>query len=329
MKRVVWVKRVVWASCLFIGIHSCSEEKELDTRINNVLEKTQTIAARQQALTLFTTPWNSRTPGRTQPFGEGSEMGLYITSGKTGEVYKGIEAYKRQKAVAMSENGRLRWTLQEPVYLDSEPVLVYAYSPYPAERPDQASETFRSSVDPAHLPLRISPDASQTPSYRYGTHSVGQKEVNGRSPVALLTMKHALSFISFRIAQASETQGSFLLEAVEIGNQGEACALWGEGMLDITTGQIARTTPLARPTRLTLPEPLLLTSAYSEELLLKVIPTEGPIQAETVEACFFINQKPYFFSLPASARWKKGYTYAYQLLFQDHTLRLTQTTIGK
>lgn len=330
MRKFVWAKKFVWASCLFIGIYSCSEEKEFDNRVNNELEKIKKIVPRQKVLTLFTTALPGCTPQRMQPFHEGSELALYITSKKTGKVYKGIEENTLRKAIAILENDRLSWKQDEPVYLDSEPVIVYAYYPYPAEKQVKESEaTFYSSIDSIHIPIQISPDASQTPSYRYGSHATGQKEVNEGSPVALLTMKHALSFISFRIAQSSETKGSYLLGAVQIGNRPGKQVLAGEGILDIKTGKMTKAIPLSFPTRLSLPEPLLLTSTYSKELLLKVIPPEDLIKEGEVEVCFFINQKPYLFSIPAATQWEKGCTYTYQLLFHGDSLRLIQTTIEK
>lgn len=66
----------------------------------------------------------------------------------------------------------------------------------------------------ASIPVKISPDATQTRDYMYGTHALGQKAVNSISPMVLLNMEHALSLISFQVNLEKTEEEIYELSAV-------------------------------------------------------------------------------------------------------------------
>ena len=98
--------------------------------------------------------------------------------------------------------------IMSDIYLNEEPVTVYAYYPYQSQ----------VDFDPENIPVRISPDASLTKDYMYGIQASGQRAVNQISPVALLNMNHTLSLLSFQLRITPEAEGCFLLHAIQIGN---------------------------------------------------------------------------------------------------------------
>ena len=140
--------------------------------------------ARKSVLEMTTRSYTAGSSVFTEILPEGSEIGLFITYGNQDSLYKGASLYKNVKSKAVgSSKGSLKWKQTPQVFLRSNrPVMIYAYSPYKVQIP----------LDPTSIPIKISPIAAETPSYKYGRLSQGQKEVNRKSPLAKLSMNYAL-----------------------------------------------------------------------------------------------------------------------------------------
>lgn len=152
------------------------------------------------------------------------------------------------RAEAFLVNNKLNWRQSPDIYLNEEPVTVYAYYPYQSQ----------VNFDPENIPVRISPDASLTKDYMYGIQASGQRAVNQISPVALLNMNHTLSLLSFQLRMTPEAEGCFLLHAIQIGNKAGGTALCFRGKMNIKTGNIGGCAGTNASTRLKLNTPRML-----------------------------------------------------------------------
>ena len=186
--------------------------------------------ARKSVLEMTTRSYTAGSSVFTEILPEGSEIGLFITYGNQDSLYKGASLYKNVKSKAVgSSKGSLKWKQTPQVFLRSNrPVMIYAYSPYKVQIP----------LDPTSIPIKISPIAAETPFYKYGRLSQGQKEVNRKSPLAKLSMNYALSLLSFEIYQDSNINGLFKLTSIQIGNRAGGNTLQYTGTMDIVTGNI-------------------------------------------------------------------------------------------
>ena len=195
--------------------------------------------ARKSVLEMTTRSYTAGSSVFTEILPEGSEIGLFITYGNQDSLYKGASLYKNVKSKAVgSSKGSLKWKQTPQVFLRSNrPVMIYAYSPYKVQIP----------LDPTSIPIKISPIAAETPFYKYGRLSQGQKEVNRKSPLAKLSMNYALSLLSFEIYQDSNINGLFKLTSIQIGNRAGGNTLQYTGTMDIVTGNIKGTPGHTRP----------------------------------------------------------------------------------
>lgn len=215
-------------------------------------------------------------------------------------------------------NNKLNWSQSPTVYLREEPVSVYAYYPYQSQ----------VNFDPENIPVRISPDASLTKDYMYGIQASGQRAVNRISPVALLNMNHTLSLLSFQLRLTPETEGCFLLHAIQIGNKAGGTALCFRGRMNIKTGNIGGCAGTNASTRLKLNSPRMLKKIPDEPQQLMVIPTSHIRTDGDVEVLFTINETTFKYKVPADTKWEKGKRYIYDLLFngKDITLENVSTS---
>lgn len=278
---------------LTMGIYGCSSDNTLQ---------------------IITRTLTSQTPDFIQAFTEGSVIGLHITNGEIGQLYNELPDYKNTKAKAVSTDGRIRWQQTPEISLGSNPATVYAYYPYQPQ----------VNLDPTQIPVSVSPDATQTPDYMYGTHAIGQKKVNSISPIVCLSMNHALSLISFQLKQDKQVAGPTTLTAVQLGNKAGGTTLPGRGTLNIRTGRITSTVGINATTRLETHK--TLSCSFCNDMHIKVIPTSRAIQYGEVEALFIIDGKRYKYIIPSGTEWKKGHRYLYKLVFDGTTLRSSQVT---
>ena len=190
----------------------------------------ENLGMKEQPLRIITKVLTTKSPNFMQEFTRGSVIGLHVVSESTGNIYDSNPDYKNVRAEAFLVNNKLNWRQSPDIYLNEEPVTVYAYYPYQSQ----------VNFDPKNIPVRISPDASLTKDYMYGIQASGQRAVNQISPVALLNMNHTLSLLSFQLRMTPEAEGCFLLHAIQIGNKAGGTALCFRGKMNIKNRKYRR-----------------------------------------------------------------------------------------
>lgn len=278
----------------------------------------ENLGMKEQPLRIITKVLTTKSPNFMQEFTRGSVIGLHVVSESTGNIYDSNPDYKNVRAEAFLVNYKLNWRQSPDIYLNEEPVTVYAYYPYQSQ----------VNFDPENIPVRISPDASLTKDYMYGIQASGQRAVNQISPVALLNMNHTLSLLSFQLRITPEAEGCFLLHAIQIGNKAGGTALCFKGKMNIKTGNIGGCAGTNASTRLKLNTPRMLKKIPDEPQQLMVIPTSRIRTDGDVEVLFTINETTFKYKIPANTKWEKGKRYIYNLLFngKDITLKNVSTS---
>lgn len=278
----------------------------------------ENLGMKEQPLRIITKVLTTKSPNFMQEFTRGSVIGLHVVSESTGNIYDSNPDYKNVRAEAFLVNYKLNWRQSPDIYLNEEPVTVYAYYPYQSQ----------VNFDPENIPVRISPDASLTKDYMYGIQASGQRAVNQISPVALLNMNHTLSLLSFQLRMTPEAEGCFLLHAIQIGNKAGGTALCFRGKMNIKTGNIGGCAGTNDSTRLKLNTPRMLKKIPDEPQQLMVIPTSRIRTDGDVEVLFIINETTFKYKIPANTKWEKGKRYIYNLLFngKDITLENVSTS---
>ena len=276
----------------------------------------ENLGMKEQPLRIITKVLTTKSPNFMQEFTRGSVIGLHVVSESTGNIYDSNPDYKNVRAEAFLVNYKLNWRQSPDIYLNEEPVTVYAYYPYQSQ----------VNFDPENIPVRISPDASLTKDYMYGIQASGQRAVNQISPVALLNMNHTLSLLSFQLRITPEAEGCFLLHAIQIGNKAGGTALCFKGKMNIKTGNIGGCAGTNASTRLNTPR--MLKKIPDEPQQLMVIPTSRIRTDGDVEVLFTINETTFKYKIPANTKWEKGKRYIYNLLFngKDITLENVSTS---
>ena len=278
----------------------------------------ENLGMKEQPLRIITKVLTTKSPNFMQEFTRGSVIGLHVVSESTGNIYDSNPDYKNVRAEAFLLNYKLNWRQSPDIYLNEEPVTVYAYYPYQSQ----------VNFDPENIPVRISLDASLTKDYMYGIQASGQRAVNQISPVALLNMNHTLSLLSFQLRITPEAEGCFLLHAIQIGNKAGGTALCFKGKMNIKTGNIGGCAGTNASTRLKLNTPRMLKKIPDEPQQLMVIPTSRIRTDGDVEVLFTINETTFKYKIPANTKWEKGKRYIYNLLFngKDITLENVSTS---
>lgn len=272
----------------------------------------ENLGMKEQPLRIITKVLTTKSPNFMQEFTRGSVIGLHVVSESTGNIYDSNPDYKNVRAEAFLVNYKLNWRQSPDIYLNEEPVTVYAYYPYQSQ----------VNFDPENIPVRISPDASLTKDYMYGIQASGQRAVNQISPVALLNMNHTLSLLSFQLRITPEAEGCFLLHAIQIGNKAGGTALCFKGKMNIKTGNIGGCAGTNASTRLKLNTPRMLKKIPDEPQQLMVIPTSRIRTDGDVEVLFTINETTFKYKIPANTKWEKGKRYIYNLLFNGKDITL-------
>ena len=278
----------------------------------------ENLGMKEQPLRIITKVLTTKSPNFMQEFTRGSVIGLHVVSESTGNIYDSNPDYKNVRAEAFLVNYKLNWRQSPDIYLNEEPVTVYAYYPYQSQ----------VNFDPENIPVRISPDASLTKDYMYGIQASGQRAVNQISPVVVLNMNHTLSLLSFQLRMTPEAEGCFLLHAIQIGNKAGGTALCFRGKMNIKTGNIGGCAGTNASTRLKLNTPRMLKKIPDEPQQLMVIPTSRIRTDGDVEVLFIINETTFKYKIPANTKWEKGKRYIYNLLFngKDITLENVSTS---
>lgn len=273
------------------------------------------INPKRAELRISTRAFTGNPLGRKEIYFPGDEIGIYLSNHPVTQVPPDGCSYNNLKVSAVNDShGNLYWHIEPPLYVDAHPVRLYAYSPY---RPAYG-------FPPATIPLTIAFDASRTPDYRYGSLTSGHRRVDHLSPIAQLSMKHALVTLSFRIRSEEEIGQDMYLEAIQVGNKAGG-SLWNrKALLDICTGDLATVPSSTGATRLTLGQ-VRLTPTGSSGYEIRVLPLSRPAEAEEIEFRFTINQRTYSCFLPPNTCWKRGYKYVYEITFNGEHLSLKQT----
>lgn len=279
----------------------------------------ENLGMKEQPLRIITKVLTTKSPNFMQEFTRGSVIGLHVVSESTGNIYDSNPDYKNVRAEAFLVNYKLNWRQSPDIYLNEEPVTVYAYYPYQSQ----------VNFDPENIPVRISPDASLTKDYMYGIQASGQRAVNQISPVALLNMNHTLSLLSFQLRMTPEAEGCFLLHAIQIGNKAGGTALCFRGKMNIKTGNIGGCAGTNASTRLKLNTPRMLKKIPDEPQQLMVIPTSRIRTDGDVEVLFIINETTFKYKIPANTKWEKGKRYIYNLLFNSKDITLENVSTSE
>ena len=279
----------------------------------------ENLGMKEQPLRIITKVLTTKSPNFMQEFTRGSVIGLHVVSESTGNIYDSNPDYKNVRAEAFLVNYKLNWRQSPDIYLNEEPVTVYAYYPYQSQ----------VNFDPENIPVRISPDASLTKDYMYGIQASGQRAVNQISPVALLNMNHTLSLLSFQLRMTPEAEGCFLLHAIQIGNKAGGTALCFRGKMNIKTGNIGGCAGTNASTRLKLNTPRILKKIPDEPQQLMVIPTSRIRTDGDVEVLFIINETTFKYKIPANTKWEKGKRYIYNLLFNSKDITLENVSTSE
>ena len=279
----------------------------------------ENLGMKEQPLRIITKVLTTKSPNFMQEFTRGSVIGLHVVSESTGNIYDSNPDYKNVRAEAFLVNYKLNWRQSPDIYLNEEPVTVYAYYPYQSQ----------VNFDPENIPVRISPDASLTKDYMYGIQASGQRAVNQISPVALLNMNHTLSLLSFQLRITPEAEGCFLLHAIQIGNKAGGTALCFRGKMNIKTGNIGGCAGTNASTRLKLNTPRMLKKIPDEPQQLMVIPTSRIRTDGDVEVLFIINETTFKYKIPANTKWEKGKRYIYNLLFNSKDITLENVSTSE
>lgn len=275
------------------------------------------ISSENKPLEITTRILTTKSVSFVQQYADGAVMGLHITNGKAGQLYHRNSEYKNIRVEANTINNKLKWQQTPTVLLNTESATVFAYYPY------QSQKNFNA----LRIPVHISPDATQTNDYMYGTQATGQKAVNNASPYAILNMNHALSLIAFEVSLSIKGTDSYKLKSIQIGNKAGGTALFNYGTMDISTGQITGAIRTNASTRLTLADPVSLTQIPHSEQQLMVIPIVDPIKKGEIEVLFVINGHTFNFLIPAKTKWEKGKKYLYKLNFNGKNLMFKEVSI--
>lgn len=305
------MKRILLFAGLEIGAYGCTTDSEFISA-EQVLANTKPLEIVTQSLT-------PPSLNLSQQFSEGAEIGVFVYSAHTQTIYKQREEYKNVKAKAVEQKGKIGWQKEPEIWVDAEPAEILAYAPYRQE----------AGRDARRIPVRMAQDAARTLPYMYGTHTPGHKKITNLSPLVWLNMNYALSQITFQIAREKKTSGSCLISSIRIGSAAGKSLLFNEGLLDLATGEITGRPAANTFTRLQLPQPVPLASDYRLLPGIKVFPTPRKTKPKEIEAVFTIDDKVYSFLFPENTRWKKGYTYTYQLLFSGNSLTLKKVTVSE
>lgn len=253
-----------------------------------------------------------------ETFTKGAEIGLFISDSNPNSLSKEPLLHENVKSKAtLSPKGKIKWIQNPEIFLESNrSILIFAYYPYQEQ----------SHMNPTLIPIHISPTAKETPDYRYGRLSQGQKEVSNLSPIAKLSMKYALSLLSFELYLGYGINNEFKLASIQVGNLAGVNTLPFRGTMDIRTGVVTGIPSPYKATRLTLDKVSILHHTYAEEHAILIFPTNTPLEDKAIEFLFFINGKNHKYIPPRGTYWKKGYKYHYSFLFTGNEIKLIRVT---
>ena len=144
---------------LISGLAGCSHESNFSA--------IESISAKEKPLKIITRILTTKSANFVQEFKEGyGNRTADYTRKATGGLYDEDSDYINVKAEANLISNKISWRQTPEVTLNFDPATVYAYYPYQSQM----------KLGTASIPVKLSPDATQTRDYMYGTHALGQKE---------------------------------------------------------------------------------------------------------------------------------------------------------
>lgn len=211
----------------------------------------------------------------------GQEMNVFVKS------YSSIDAANLRDNVKGTLGNDGIWTLSPEIYLDEKQQYAYFLAAYP----------FVSGANPKEYPV----DLTQQKDVLYSGSIV---TATRQTTTARLTMKHALSMLSFEIDASSYT-GTGTLSSLTVSGQ----EIYSAGKLNVQTGAI--------DVKSSQPAPVSATMSYDIKqprtgtANIWVIPFSSKVNAVTLEA--IIDGKNYVLELP-EVTTKIGYQYCFHLV---------------
>lgn len=302
-------KKLSIISFMIIFTHCCDNQNFIPFKYTN---------NQKTSLEMTTKAFTTESPLFKETFTEGAEIGLFISDCNLNSLSKGPLPYENVKSKAtLLSDGNIKWIQSPEIFLESNRyILIFAYYPYQEQ----------NHMNPTSIPIFISPTAKETPDYKYGKLSQGQKEVNNLSPIAKLSMKYALSLLSFELYIDYGINDKFKLTSIQVGNLAGRNTLRFRGTMNIMTGVVTGMPSSYGATQLTLEKAVILHHTYAEEHAILIIPTNASIKNKTIEFIFSINGKNYTYMPPEGTYWTKGNKYRYRFLFTGNEIKLIEAT---
>ncbi len=247
-------------------------------------------------------------------------MGLQIIQENINNIYAPYEDRNNIKAEANIHDNELFWNYIRDIFLDENSVNIYGYYPYdPNVR-----------FDPLNIPIMISARNEYTRNYMFGKQSKGHRPINGNNPIALLSMKKALTYINIEVLNDPDIKDDFyLLESIQIGNEPGKSTLSFRGNMNIKTGNITPVPSPAYATQLKLKSPKLIRKKSSDPNLIYMIPKLDFSEKDIVEISCKINGKKYNYTISPEDNWEKSNIYSYKFYFNGKKLTLKEYSVSK
>lgn len=260
--------------CTVFGLSSCSDE-QVPVLANNQLA-VEAYLESSDGTKAIKNAWIN-----DDKIGLFVKQSSVVTSDDYGEVNGQVVTYFNGTA----------WNLSPSVSLSATPAYVFGYYPYVS-----------SVSNGAALPVSV---AAQT-DYLYAGAA---QSASSNSPTVALSMKHALTMLSFNIKKSGYI-GAGNLTSVQLRNKTDQSKWASEGTLNIATGEISNTA--YDPYTLTCNKAILAGGWTSDLPAIMAIPFVTGAVSE-VEVEFTVDGKAYVISLPNSVAFGPGSKYILSL----------------
>lgn len=232
------------------------------------------------------------------------------------------------------------WANSDPdnkIYLTNVQATLYAYHP----ATDKVSSgtipvtvkatgtiaTVDNSADNATIAA-----ATDEIDYLYATPATADNTAAKRS--VELKMKHALSMVSFRVYKENYTGAGSLTQIILKNDDGKTALTTGNpNALNITTGVVTQTSPIAATYTRTISGYTLGTVPAANKLSLLVLPTTTAIPANEIKATFTIDGAPYTVALTAptasdtDGKWMAGNNNVYTVKLSGTELSISKVEV--
>lgn len=272
----------------------------------------------------------------------------------TGDDY--TKAKSNNHAIYLLSSGSWSSTGSDLIYLTNKTATIYAY--YPAYKSDgttfqpiseddvTANSTIPISVLESSAAITVADNATGDAiaaadgeiDYMYATSATASNQNASKS--ITLTMKHALSMVSFRVYKSSDYHGTGDLTQIVLKNTNGSSVL-SKGStsttMNVTTGTITQNTATAATyTRTIATGTYTLGTVESEakKLSILVLPiTDSAIQDGKIEAVFTIDGATYTAAIKAptetgtEGKWKPGNNNLYTVKLSGTALEVTKVEV--